>query len=113
MNITKEQTDQALKWWASAKTDCFSLLKKYGYQDDKKPYKYKPLKNSGIVQIWLAEQKEREDAERQMGKEPKTREELADIPGLELLTEADWVEISLFVHERIKRNKESKEEEKG
>lgn len=30
------------------KTDRFAMLKKYGYQDEKKPWKYRPLTDKGI-----------------------------------------------------------------
>jgi hypothetical protein len=43
-----------LDWWND--TDRFAMLKKYGYQDEKKPWKYKPLTNKGIYLMYIREQ---------------------------------------------------------
>ena len=45
-----------LDWWNDEKTDRFAMLKKYGYQDENKPWKYKPLTNKGIYLIYTREQ---------------------------------------------------------
>lgn len=45
-----------LDWWNDKNTDRFSMLKKYGYQDEKKPWKYKPLTNKGIYLMYIREQ---------------------------------------------------------
>lgn len=45
-----------LDWWNDKNTDCFAMLKKYGYQDEKKPWKYKPLTNKGIYLMYIREQ---------------------------------------------------------
>ena len=51
MSETKHK--EALEWWD--KIDCFEMLKKYGYQDEKKPWKYRPLDNHGIYIMWKKE----------------------------------------------------------
>lgn len=43
----------ALEWWN--KVDRFAMLKKYGYQDEKKPWKYRPLTDKGIYLMWCQE----------------------------------------------------------
>lgn len=43
----------ALEWWDSV--DRFAMLKKYGYQDAKKPWKYRPLTDKGIYIMWCQE----------------------------------------------------------
>ena len=43
----------ALEWWD--KVDRFAMLKKYGYQDEKKPWKYRPLTDKGIYLMWCRE----------------------------------------------------------
>lgn len=57
MENTKEKAyAEALEWWASLDTqEIFKLLKKYGYQDEKKPWKYRPLSDKGRHLIWLRE----------------------------------------------------------
>ena len=45
-----------LDWWNDKNTDRFAMLKKYGYQDENKPWKYKPLTNKGIYLIYTREQ---------------------------------------------------------
>lgn len=61
-NITSSQHDaklpvirrsEALEWWD--KVDRFAMLKKYGYQDEKKPWKYRPLTDKGIYLMWCRE----------------------------------------------------------
>lgn len=44
-----------ISWWNNPSTDRFSLLKKYGYQDEKKPWKYRPLSDKGIYIIYKSE----------------------------------------------------------
>jgi hypothetical protein len=44
---------EALEWWD--KVDRFAMLKKYGYQDEKKPWKYRPLTDKGIYLMWCLE----------------------------------------------------------
>lgn len=48
--------DIHLDWWNDKNTDRFAMLKKYGYQDEKKPWKYKPLTNKGIYLMYIREQ---------------------------------------------------------
>ena len=57
MENTKEKAyAAALEWWGSLDTqEIFRLLKKHGYQDEKKPWKYRPLSNKGIHLMWLWE----------------------------------------------------------
>lgn len=43
----------ALEWWD--KVDRFAMLRKYGYQDAKKPWKCRPLTDKGIYLMWLQE----------------------------------------------------------
>ena len=43
----------AIEWWD--KVDRFAMLKKYGYQDEKKPWKYRPLTDKGIYLMWCRE----------------------------------------------------------
>lgn len=45
-----------LDWWNDKNTDRFAMLKKYGYQDEKKPWKYRPLTNKGIYLMYIREQ---------------------------------------------------------
>jgi len=45
-----------LDWWNDKNTDRFAMLKKYGYQDEKIPWKYKPLTNKGIYLMYIREQ---------------------------------------------------------
>ena len=55
-----DNTKIALDWWGSLATDeCFRLLKKHGYQDEKKPWKYRPLSNKGILNIWVREHEQK------------------------------------------------------
>lgn len=44
-----------IDWWNDPSTDRFSLLKKYGYQDEKNPWKYRPLSDKGIYIIYKSE----------------------------------------------------------
>lgn len=46
-----------ISWWNNPKTDRFFFLKKYGYQDEKKPWKYRPLTDKGIYIIYKLELK--------------------------------------------------------
>jgi hypothetical protein len=43
-----------MDWW-NGPVDRFAMLKKYGYQDKKKPWKYRPLSDKGIYLMWSAE----------------------------------------------------------
>jgi len=46
----------ALEWWNNlTATERFRLLKENGYQDPKKPWKYRALTNKGIHLIWCRE----------------------------------------------------------
>lgn len=46
----------AVDWWNNLPTsDRFLLLQKNGYQDQKKPWKYRPLTDKGIYLIWCRE----------------------------------------------------------
>jgi hypothetical protein len=43
----------AVEWWNNLPTtDRFRLLQENGYQDQKKPWKYRPLTDNGIYLIW-------------------------------------------------------------
>lgn len=44
---------KALEWWD--RVDRFAMLKKYGYQDKKNPWKYRPLTDKGIYSMWCQE----------------------------------------------------------
>lgn len=56
--------EEALNWWNNLPTaECFRLLKKHGYQEDKKPWKYRPLTNKGIFLIWSLENKKETNPE--------------------------------------------------
>ncbi|WP_437918564.1 hypothetical protein [Sphingobacterium sp. LRF_L2] len=47
-----------IDWWQGLPgTERFVLLKKNGFQDSKKPWKYKELTNKGIYTIWSKERK--------------------------------------------------------
>ena len=47
---------QAVDWWHAISTiQRLEMLKKHGYQDVKKPWKYRPLDNHGIYIIWAKE----------------------------------------------------------
>jgi hypothetical protein len=49
--LTLQQT--ANEWWNNLPaTDRFRLLQENGYQDQKKPWKYRPLTDKGIYLIW-------------------------------------------------------------
>lgn len=57
--ITKHRYDSGphLIWWRNIDiSKKFELLKKYGYQDKKKPWKYRALTNKGIFLIYKREQ---------------------------------------------------------
>jgi hypothetical protein len=44
---------QANEWWNNLPaTDRFRLLQENGYQDKKKPWKYRPLTDKGIYLMW-------------------------------------------------------------
>lgn len=45
-----------LDWWNDEKTDRFAMLKKHGYQDEKKPWKYRTLTNKGIFLMYKKEE---------------------------------------------------------
>lgn len=46
----------AVEWWNNLPTsDRFLLLQKNGYQNQKKPLKYRPLTDKGIYLIWCRE----------------------------------------------------------
>ena len=48
----------AVKWWNGLSvSDRFLLLKKHGYQDKIKPWKYRILTDKGIYLIWSYENK--------------------------------------------------------
>jgi len=52
----EERRSDALEWWDKVdKVDRFAMLKKYGYQDEKKPWKYRPLTDKGIYLMWCRE----------------------------------------------------------
>lgn len=53
--ITIKELAPYMEWWNDPHRDRFGLLKKYGYQDEKKPWKYRPLTNKGIYLIWSRE----------------------------------------------------------
>jgi hypothetical protein len=49
--LTLQQT--ANEWWNNLPaTDRFRLLQENGYQDQKKPWKYRPLTDKGIYLMW-------------------------------------------------------------
>jgi hypothetical protein len=58
LNPALRQTDVssrsiAVEWWNNLPTtDRFRLLQENGYQDQKKPWKYRPLTDKGIYLIW-------------------------------------------------------------
>lgn len=48
----------AVEWWNGLPgSDRVLLLKKHGYQDKKKPWKYRPLTDKGIYLIWTYEKR--------------------------------------------------------
>lgn len=61
LNPALRQTDVssrsiAVDWWNNLPvSDRFLLLQKNGYQDQKKPWKYRPLTDKGIYLIWCRE----------------------------------------------------------
>jgi len=46
-------TGPHIEWWSNV--DRFAMLKKYGYQDKKKPWKYRELTDKGIYIMWSSE----------------------------------------------------------
>lgn len=46
-------TGPHIEWWNNV--DRFAMLKKYGYQDKNKPWKYRELTNKGIYIMWSSE----------------------------------------------------------
>jgi hypothetical protein len=58
LNPALRQTDVssrsiAVEWWNNLPTtDRFRLLQENGYQNQKKPWKYRPLTDKGIYLIW-------------------------------------------------------------
>ena len=48
-----ESASTAIEWWNNLPiTDKFRLLQENGYQDQKKPWKYRRLTDKGIHLIW-------------------------------------------------------------
>jgi len=53
--MKSEKMQAALKWWDNLDNVRFDMLKKYGYQDSKKTWKYRPLTDKGILIMYCAE----------------------------------------------------------
>jgi hypothetical protein len=51
--LSANRYSDALEWWD--KVDRFDMLKKYGYQDKKKPWVYRTLTDKGIYLMWCQE----------------------------------------------------------
>ncbi len=54
--MTDYHKGEHIDWWQNLSTDKrFTLLKKYGFQNEKKPWVYKPLTDKAIFRFWTLE----------------------------------------------------------